>query len=66
MLRVSLLNVLVEDQDAAIGFYRDKLGFTLEEDLPFGCRPHRDAAFRLFDVDSGLIAMTLLSTVMSA
>lgn len=33
---ISLLNVLVKDQDAAIAFYRDVLGFTLVEDLPFG------------------------------
>jgi len=36
MKRISLLNVLVEDQDRALAFYRDQLGFTVAEDLPFG------------------------------
>ena len=36
MKRISLLNVLVEDQDRALAFYRDLLGFTVAEDLPFG------------------------------
>jgi uncharacterized glyoxalase superfamily protein PhnB len=36
MLRVSLLTVLVDDQDAAMAFYRERLGFVLAEDLPFG------------------------------
>jgi uncharacterized glyoxalase superfamily protein PhnB len=36
MLRVSLLTVLVNDQDVAMAFYRDRLGFVVAEDLPFG------------------------------
>lgn len=36
MLRLSLLSLLVTDQDAAIAFYRDRLGFIVAEDLPFG------------------------------
>lgn len=36
MKRVSLVTVLVRDQDEAIAFYRDKLGFLLAEDMPFG------------------------------
>src|SRR5207248_9236439 len=43
--RISLLNVLVKDQDSAIGFYRDKLGFVVAEDLPFG--PKRWVTIRL-------------------
>jgi catechol 2,3-dioxygenase-like lactoylglutathione lyase family enzyme len=33
--QVSLFNVLVKDQDAAIEFYK-KLGFAVMEDVPFG------------------------------
>lgn len=36
MLRFSLLTLLVHDQDAAITFYRDRLGFVLAEDVSFG------------------------------
>ena len=36
MKRLSLLSVYVEDQDAAIEFYTQKLGFVVVEDLPFG------------------------------
>src|SRR5262245_22111778 len=36
MKRISLLTVFVKDQDAAIEFYRDKLGFNVVEDVPFG------------------------------
>jgi nicotinamidase-related amidase len=34
--RISLLSLYVKDQDAAIAFYRDTLGFFVAEDLPFG------------------------------
>jgi hypothetical protein len=34
-MRLSLLNVLVKDQDSAIEFYK-KLGFVVIEDVPFG------------------------------
>jgi catechol 2,3-dioxygenase-like lactoylglutathione lyase family enzyme len=36
MKRLSLLSVYVEDQDSAIEFYTQKLGFVLVEDVPFG------------------------------
>jgi catechol 2,3-dioxygenase-like lactoylglutathione lyase family enzyme len=36
MKRLSLLSVFVKDQDAAIKFYTEKLGFVVIEDLPFG------------------------------
>ena len=35
MKRMSLLNLLVNDQDAAIRFY-ETLGFVVHEDVPFG------------------------------
>ena len=36
MKRLSLLSVYVKDQDSAIEFYTQKLGFVLVEDVPFG------------------------------
>jgi len=36
MNHISLVTVLVKDHDRAIAFYRDQLGFTVAEDLPFG------------------------------
>ena len=36
MKHFSFVNVLVKDQDRAIEFYRDKLGFVVAEDLPYG------------------------------
>jgi len=44
--QISLLNVLVKDQDAAIEFYK-KLGFAVMEDVPFG--PNRWVTLRLPD-----------------
>jgi catechol 2,3-dioxygenase-like lactoylglutathione lyase family enzyme len=44
MNRISLLTVLVKNQDAAIEFYK-KLGFAVAEDLPFG--PKRWVTLRL-------------------
>jgi catechol 2,3-dioxygenase-like lactoylglutathione lyase family enzyme len=38
MKRLSLLTVFVKDQDAAIDFYVNKLGFVLAEDVPMGAR----------------------------
>jgi|SRR5712671_4426421 len=35
MNRISLVTVYVKDQDRALEFYRDKLGFAVAEDLPF-------------------------------
>jgi len=34
--RITVVGVLVKDQGEALKFYRDKLGFVLVEDLPFG------------------------------
>ena len=45
MKRISLLTVLVKDQDSAIDFYTRKLGFVVAEDLPFG--PNRWVTLRL-------------------
>jgi catechol 2,3-dioxygenase-like lactoylglutathione lyase family enzyme len=50
MNRISLLTVLVKNQDAAIEFYK-KLGFAVAEDLPFG--PKRWVTMRLPD-DQGV------------
>jgi catechol 2,3-dioxygenase-like lactoylglutathione lyase family enzyme len=47
MKRISLLNVLVRNQDAAIDFYTRKLGFVVVEDVPFG--PKRWVTLRLAD-----------------
>ena len=56
MNRISLLNVLVKNQDAAIEFYK-KLGFTVAEDLPFG--PKRWVTLRLPDDQGVSIALDL-------
>ncbi len=56
MKRISLLNLLVKDQDAAIAFYR-KLGFVVVEDVPFG--PKRWVTLRLPDDDVLSIALNL-------
>jgi catechol 2,3-dioxygenase-like lactoylglutathione lyase family enzyme len=55
MKRISLLNVLVRNQDAAIDFYTRKLGFTLVEDAPFG--PKRWVTLRLPDDDVLSVAL---------
>lgn len=36
MKRISLLSLFVNDLNAAIAFYLDKLGFVVAEDLPMG------------------------------
>lgn len=38
-MRISLTSVLVDDQDKALRFYTDVLGFTKKHDIPMG--PHR-------------------------
>lgn len=38
-IRVSLTSIMVEDQDKALAFYTDKLGFTKNHDIPLG--PYR-------------------------
>jgi catechol 2,3-dioxygenase-like lactoylglutathione lyase family enzyme len=50
-MRISLLNVLVKNQDSAIEFYTRGLGFVVVEDLPFGSK--RWVTLRLPD-DQGL------------
>ena len=35
-MRISLSSIIVDDQDKALAFYRDKLGFVVKEDLPMG------------------------------
>ncbi len=56
MKRISLLNVLVRDQDSAIAFYT-KLGFVVAEDVPFG--PKRWVTLRLPDDPVLSIALNL-------
>jgi catechol 2,3-dioxygenase-like lactoylglutathione lyase family enzyme len=56
MHRISLLTVLVKNQDAAIEFYK-KLGFAVAEDLPFG--PKRWVTLRLPDDPALSIALNL-------
>ena len=56
-MRISLLNVLVKNQDSAIDFYTRKLGFVVVEDLPFG--PKRWVTLRLPDDQGPLIALNL-------
>jgi len=53
--RLSLLSVYVKDQDAAIEFYTEKLGFLLVEDLPFGAQ--RWVTLRL--PDDEVVCLTL-------
>lgn len=36
MKRITLVTLLVKDQEEALRFYRDKVGFSVAEDLPFG------------------------------
>ena len=60
MKRISLLNVLVRDQDAALTFYRDRLGFVVAEDLPFGER--RWITLRAPDDTTVAIALELART----
>ena len=60
MMRLSLVSLYVHDQDAAINFYRAKLGFTVVEDVPFG--PQRWVTLRLPDDDVVSIALKLATT----
>jgi catechol 2,3-dioxygenase-like lactoylglutathione lyase family enzyme len=57
MKRLSLLAVYVEDQDAAIAFYTQKLGFVLVEDVPFGSS--RWVTLRFADDEVASIALNL-------
>jgi len=60
MKRMSLLNVYVKNQDAAIDFYTSKLGFVLTEDVPFG--PQRWVTLRLPDDEVVSVSLTLAET----
>jgi catechol 2,3-dioxygenase-like lactoylglutathione lyase family enzyme len=60
MKRISLWSLYVDDQDAAIDFYRDKLGFKVVEDTPFG--PQRWVTLRLPDDDVVSITLKLATT----
>jgi catechol 2,3-dioxygenase-like lactoylglutathione lyase family enzyme len=55
--RISLLNLLVKNQDSAIEFYTRKLGFFVVEDMPFG--PKRWVTLRLPDDEVLTIALNL-------
>jgi catechol 2,3-dioxygenase-like lactoylglutathione lyase family enzyme len=55
--RISLLNLLVKDQDSAIDFFTRKLGFVVVEDVPFG--PKRWVTLRLPDDEELRIAVNL-------
>jgi catechol 2,3-dioxygenase-like lactoylglutathione lyase family enzyme len=55
--RISLLNLLVKNQDSAIDFYTRKLGFVVVEDVPFG--PKRWVTLRLPDDQVLSIALNL-------
>src|SRR5262249_18067305 len=56
MKRLSLLSVYVKDQDAAIEFYTQKLGFIVAEDVPFG--PQRWVTLRLPADQVGSLTLT--------
>jgi catechol 2,3-dioxygenase-like lactoylglutathione lyase family enzyme len=60
MKRISLVNLLVNDQDQAIQFYRDKLGFVVAEDVPFGAE--RWVTLRAPDDESVAISVGLAKT----
>jgi len=60
MKRLSLLNVLVRSQDAAIEFYTKKLGFKLVEDVPFG--EQRWVTLRLPDDEVVSLSLNLAGT----
>ena len=35
-MKVTLVSIIVDDQEKALAFYRDKLGFVVKEDVPTG------------------------------
>jgi catechol 2,3-dioxygenase-like lactoylglutathione lyase family enzyme len=35
-MRITTLSIFVDDQDAAVAFYRDRLGFAVTADVPLG------------------------------
>jgi catechol 2,3-dioxygenase-like lactoylglutathione lyase family enzyme len=58
--RLSLLSVYVKDQDAAIEFYTNKLGFVLVEDVPLG--PERWVTLRLPDDEVVSVSLNMANT----
>src|SRR4030095_3584637 len=60
MKRISLWSLYVDDQDAAIDFYREKLGFEVVEDRCFV--PQRWVTLRLSDDDVVSITLKLATT----
>ncbi|HMF12978.1 MAG TPA: VOC family protein [Gemmataceae bacterium] len=60
MKRLSLLGVYVKNQDDAIEFYTNKLGFNLAEDVPFGHQ--RWVTLRLPDDDVVSLTLNLAET----
>jgi len=60
MNHFSFVNVLVKDQDRAIEFYRDKLGFVVAEDLPYG--PERWVTLRAPGDEGASISLNLALT----
>ena len=60
MTRISLLTLLVKNQDSAIEFYTRGLGFVVAEDLPFG--PKRWVTLRLPEDQGPSIALNLAET----
>ena len=59
-MRISLLTLLVKNQDSAIEFYTRGLGFVVAEDLPFG--PKRWVTLRLPEDQGPSIALNLAET----
>lgn len=35
-MKITLCSIIVDDQDNALAFYRDKIGFIVKEDVPMG------------------------------
>ena len=60
MKRISLLSVYVKNQDAAIEFYTNKLGFILVEDVPLG--PERWVTLRLPDDEVVSVSLNMANT----
>jgi catechol 2,3-dioxygenase-like lactoylglutathione lyase family enzyme len=58
--RLSLLNVYVKNQDSAIEFYTNKLGFVVAEDVPYG--PQRWVTLRLPDDEVVSLSLSLAET----
>jgi len=61
MKQISLVSLFVKDVDAAIEFYRDKLGFLVAEDVPFGAQ-QRWVTLRLPDDQRVSLTLKLAQT----